>query len=85
MSDRWSGELEACVHRLVPMLLEAAPESALAQDCDGLVPLDFAVRNPHPKALEAVRTLIERCGKALSPEVTVIATMLPLSRQRPKT
>lgn len=40
-----------------------------AQDCDGLLPLDYAVRNPHPKAREAVQILLEQCRDALKPEV----------------
>lgn len=49
-------------------ILRVVPQAALAQDMDGLCPLDLAARNPQCKP-DTIRLLVQAGGAALDPEV----------------
>ncbi|EKX51099.1 hypothetical protein GUITHDRAFT_103018 [Guillardia theta CCMP2712] len=54
LSDTEAGN----VLHLVRLILSINPEAVAVEDCDGLLPLDFAVHNPHKDAYKAVVELL---------------------------
>eukprot|EP00960_Hanusia_phi_P058791 763987-Hanusia_phi.AAC.2 len=54
LSDAETGN----ILQLVRLIVGISPESVAIEDCDGLLPLDFAVHNPHKDAYKAVVDLL---------------------------